>query len=120
MIEALRIIVNDPDVKTIFINIFGGLARVDIVAEGVVDAVKELNIKQPLVVRLNGSNVEEGRRVLHDSGIDIQTADELGGRRRTGSRSGQVGKTPSTLDQLANSIEQFRVRPNTPERGTGA
>ncbi|MYD73491.1 MAG: hypothetical protein F4Y11_04355, partial [Chloroflexi bacterium] len=78
VIEALRIIVNDPDVKTIFINIFGGLARVDIVAEGVVDAVKELNIQQPLVVRLNGSNVEEGRRVLHDSGIAVQTADELG------------------------------------------
>ncbi len=78
VIEALRIIVNDPDVKTIFINIFGGLARVDIVAEGVVDAVGELNIQQPLVVRLNGSNVEEGRRVLHDSGIAVQTADELG------------------------------------------
>ncbi len=78
VVEALRIIVNDDDVKVIFINIFGGLARVDIVAEGVVDAVKELSIKQPLVVRLNGSNVEEGRRVLHDSGIAVQTADELG------------------------------------------
>ncbi len=78
VVDALRIIVNDPDVKTIFINIFGGLARVDIVAEGVVDAVNELKIKQPLVVRLNGSNVEEGRRVLHDSGISVQTADELG------------------------------------------
>ena len=78
VVEALRIIVNDPDVKVIFINIFGGLARVDIVAEGVVDAVNELKITQPLVVRLNGSNVEEGRRVLHDSGIAVQTADELG------------------------------------------
>ncbi len=78
VIEALRIIVNDPDVKVIFINIFGGLARVDIVAEGVVDAVRELKISQPLVVRLNGSNVEEGRRALHDSGIAVQTADELG------------------------------------------
>ena len=78
VVEALRIIVNDSDVKAIFINIFGGLARVDIVAEGVVDAVNELKIQQPLVVRLNGSNVEEGRRVLHDSGIDVQTADELG------------------------------------------
>ena len=78
VIEALRIIVNDPDVKAIFINIFGGLARVDIVAEGVVDAVNELNIQQPLIVRLNGSNVEEGRRVLHDSEIAVQTADELG------------------------------------------
>ena len=99
VVEALRIIVNDPDVKVIFINIFGGLARVDIVAEGVVDAVNELKIKQPLVVRLNGSNVEEGRRVLHDSGIDVQTADELGdaaelavnaaksGRRRSRSNS---------------------------------
>ena len=78
VVEALRIIQKDPDVRAIFINIFGGLARVDIVAEGVVDAVNELKIEQPMVVRLNGSNVAEGRRVLHDSGITVQTADELG------------------------------------------
>ena len=78
VIEALRIIHRDPDVKAILINIFGGLARVDIVAEGVVDAVEQLQIEQPMVVRLNGSNVEEGRRVLLDSGITVQTADDLG------------------------------------------
>ena len=92
VIEALRIIVNDPDVKVIFINIFGGLARVDIVAEGVVDAVTELDIQQPLVVRLNGSNVEEGRRVLHDSGIDIQTSDELGDAAELAVEAAKSGK----------------------------
>ena len=78
VIEALRIIVNDPDVKTIFINIFGGLARVDIVAEGVVDAVNELKIQQPLVVRLNGSNVEEPPRLARLRHRCETTADELG------------------------------------------
>ena len=95
VVEALRIIVNDPDVRTIFINIFGGLARVDIVAEGVVDAVRELQIKQPLVVRLNGSNVEEGRRVLHDSGIDVQTADELGDAAALAVAAAQLAKRRS-------------------------
>ena len=95
VIEALRIIVNDPDVKTIFINIFGGLARVDIVAEGVVDAVNELNIQQPLVVRLNGSNVEEGRRVLHDSGIAVETADELGDAAALAVEAAKSGRRPT-------------------------
>ena len=78
VIEALRIIHKDPDVKAILINIFGGLARVDIVAEGVVKAVRQLRIKQPIIVRLNGSNVEEGRRILEESGVAVQTADALG------------------------------------------
>ena len=78
VIEALRIIHKDPDVKAILINIFGGLARVDIVAEGVVKAIRQLRIKQPIIVRLNGSNVEEGRRILEESGVAVQTADALG------------------------------------------
>ena len=78
VISALRIIQKDADVKAILINIFGGLARVDIVAEGVVEAVKKLRIKQPIVVRLNGSNVEEGRKILLESGISVQSAEELG------------------------------------------
>ena len=78
VIEALRIIHRDRDVKAILINIFGGLARVDIVAEGVVKAVRQLRIKQPIIVRLNGSNVEEGRRILEESGVAVQTADALG------------------------------------------
>ena len=76
-ISALRIIQQDPDVKAILINIFGGLARVDIVAEGVVAAVKQLRITQPIIVRLNGSNVEEGRKILIESDITVESADEL-------------------------------------------
>ena len=78
VIEALRIICKDSDVEAILINIFGGLARVDIVAEGVVKAVRQLRIKQPIIVRLNGSNVEEGRRILEESGVAVETADALG------------------------------------------
>ena len=77
VISALRIIQQDPDVKAILINIFGGLARVDIVAEGVVAAVKQLRITQPIIVRLNGSNVEEGRKILIESDITVESADEL-------------------------------------------
>ena len=78
VISALRIIQKDDDVKAILINIFGGLARVDIVAEGVVESIRRLKIKQPIIVRLNGSNVEEGRKILLDSGVAVQSADELG------------------------------------------
>ena len=78
VISALEIIQKDSDVKAILINIFGGLARVDIVAEGVVEAIRTLRIKQPIVVRLNGSNVEEGRAILLESGIAVQSAEELG------------------------------------------
>ena len=78
VIAALEIIQKDSDVKAILINIFGGLARVDIVAEGVVEAVKTLRIKQPIVVRLNGSNVEEGREILLESEISVESAEELG------------------------------------------
>ncbi len=77
VVSALRIIQKDPAVKAILINIFGGLARVDIVAEGVVEAVKKLHITQPIIVRLNGSNVAEGRKILLESDITVESADEL-------------------------------------------
>ena len=79
VLEALRIINQDPDVKAILVNIFGGLARVDIVAEGVVAAFRRLRIKHPVVVRLNGSNVEEGRRILNEADLPgVISADDLG------------------------------------------
>ena len=78
VIEALRIINLDPDVSAILINIFGGMARVDVVAEGVVAAHKKFQIKHPTVVRLNGSNVEEGRQILEAAGLDLIVADDLG------------------------------------------
>ena len=67
--EALKIIISDPSVKAIFINIFGGILRCDRLATGVVTAAKKINIKIPIVIRMEGTNVEEGRRILAESGL---------------------------------------------------
>merc|ERR1711972_1191264 len=68
---AFKIIQNDPDVKSIFINIFGGIMRCDVIAEGVVAAVKEVGLTKPLIVRLVGTNVEQGRKIIQESGLDV-------------------------------------------------
>ena len=68
---AFRILLSDPSVKGVLVNIFGGIVRCDMVARGVVAAAKEVKLSIPLVVRLEGTNVEEGRRVLAESGIDL-------------------------------------------------
>ena len=82
VVDALRIINMDKDVKAIHVNIFGGMARVDIIAEGVIAGVRELRLKQPIVLRLNGSNLEEGLALLAESGLDFITADDLGSAAR--------------------------------------
>jgi succinyl-CoA synthetase beta subunit len=74
---AFKIITQDPNVKGIFINIFGGIMRCDTIAEGVVTAVKEVGLEVPLVVRLEGTNVELGRQILADSGLDLTTAGDM-------------------------------------------
>ncbi len=78
VLEALHIINLDKDVRAVLVNIFGGMARVDVVAEGLVRAIKKYHIKHPVVVRLNGSNVEEGREILAGSGLDFLVAEDLG------------------------------------------
>ncbi|WP_102107716.1 ADP-forming succinate--CoA ligase subunit beta [Oceaniglobus roseus] len=75
--EAFKIITSDPNVKGILVNIFGGIMRCDVIAEGVVSAVKEVGLKVPLVVRLEGTNVEEGKRILNESDVDVIAADDL-------------------------------------------
>ena len=75
--EAFKIILSDEAVKGILVNIFGGIMRCDIIAEGVVAAAKALSLKKPLVVRLAGTNVEEGKKILSDSGLKITPADDL-------------------------------------------
>ena len=75
---AFKIITSDPSVKGILVNIFGGIMRCDVIAEGVVAAVKDVGLKVPLVVRLEGTNVEEGKRILAESGLAIVPADDLG------------------------------------------
>jgi succinyl-CoA synthetase beta subunit len=74
---AFKIIVADPNVKGIFINIFGGIVHCDRVAQGVIDAVKEVGLKLPLVVRLEGTNVDEGKRLLAESDVAVTPADDM-------------------------------------------
>jgi succinyl-CoA synthetase beta subunit len=75
---AFKLIMSDPNVEGILVNIFGGIMRCDIIAEGVVAAAKEVSLHVPLVVRLEGTNVEQGKQILADSGLAITSADNLG------------------------------------------
>jgi succinyl-CoA synthetase beta subunit len=75
--EAFKIILSDKNVKGILVNIFGGIMRCDIIAEGVVTAAKKMNINVPLVVRLSGTNSEEGKKILDSSGLKIISASDL-------------------------------------------
>ncbi len=75
---AFKIILSDPNVKGILVNIFGGIMRCDVIAEGVVAAARELSLSVPLVVRLEGTNVELGKQIIADSGLDIIAANDLG------------------------------------------
>ena len=75
--EAFKIILSDDSVEGILVNIFGGIMRCDIIAEGVVAAAKELSLEVPLVVRLEGTNVDEGKEIMANSGLPIIAADNL-------------------------------------------
>lgn len=75
--NAFKIILKDPNVKAILVNIFGGIMKCDIIAEGVIAASKEVGLKVPLVVRLEGTNVEQGKKILKDSGLNIISATDL-------------------------------------------
>ena len=77
MTEAFRIITSDTNVKAILVNIFGGIAKCDMIAEGIVEASKTLHLSVPLVVRLEGTNVELGKKILAESGLAIIPADNL-------------------------------------------
>jgi succinyl-CoA synthetase beta subunit len=74
---AFKIITADPNVKGILVNIFGGIMRCDIIAEGVIAAVKDVGLKVPLVVRLEGTNVEQGKAIINNSGLNVISADDL-------------------------------------------
>jgi succinyl-CoA synthetase beta subunit len=75
--EAFKIILSDPNVKGIFVNIFGGIMRCDVIAEGVVAAAREIGLDRPLVVRLEGTNVQLGKQILNESGLNIVAADSM-------------------------------------------
>jgi succinyl-CoA synthetase beta subunit len=75
--EAFKIILSDKQVKGIFVNIFGGIMRCDVIANGVVEASKQVGLSLPLVVRLEGTNVEIGKKILNESGLNIVSADSM-------------------------------------------
>ena len=75
--EGFKVILSDPEVKAIFVNIFGGIMRCDFIAEGIIEAAKEIDMKVPLIVRLAGTNVELGKKMLSESGLDLITADDM-------------------------------------------
>ena len=76
--EAFKLLVSDENVKAILVNIFGGIMKCDVIAQGIVNAVKAVNLPVPLVVRLEGTNVEAGKKIIAESGLPVTTADDLG------------------------------------------
>jgi succinyl-CoA synthetase beta subunit len=75
--EAFKLILSSDKVRAIFVNIFGGIVRCDMIAEGIIAAVKEVDVKVPVIVRLEGTNVEKGKEILKNSGLAIQAADDI-------------------------------------------
>jgi succinyl-CoA synthetase beta subunit len=75
--EAFKILIADKNVKAILVNIFGGIMRVDVIAQGIINAAKAVKLTVPLVVRLEGTNVEKGKKMLKESGVELITADDL-------------------------------------------
>ena len=75
--NAFKIILGDPNVKGILVNIFGGIMDCDVIANGIVNACKQVNLSIPLVVRLEGNNVDQGKETLSNSGVDVIAADDL-------------------------------------------
>jgi succinyl-CoA synthetase beta subunit len=75
--NAFRILLSDPNVRAVFINVFGGILRCDMLASGIVNSAKELNIKVPVVVRMEGTNVEKGKEILRNSGLNFTVADGM-------------------------------------------
>jgi succinyl-CoA synthetase beta subunit len=76
--ESFKIILQDSDVQAVFVNIFGGIMRCDVIAQGIIEAASEVKCTLPIVVRMDGSNVEDGKKLLLESGLNIQIGDNLG------------------------------------------
>ena len=75
--NAFKILMSDRKVRAVLINIFGGILRCDVLAQGVIAAVKDLSVAMPIVIRMEGTNVEEGKRMLQESGLNFTTADSM-------------------------------------------
>jgi len=77
VVEAFKLVISSPDVKAILVNIFGGIVRCDLIADGIIQAIKEVDVSIPVVVRLEGTNVELGRQMLAESGLSVINAEGL-------------------------------------------
>jgi succinyl-CoA synthetase beta subunit len=77
VVAAFKILTSDPQVKAILVNIFGGIMRCDVIASGIVNAAQQVGVKVPLVVRLEGTNVERGKEILASSGMNLISAGDL-------------------------------------------
>ena len=75
--NAFKILLSDENVEAVFINIFGGILRCDVLAEGVINAVRDLDVQMPVVIRMEGTNVEKGREMLQASGLNFTTVDTM-------------------------------------------
>ena len=75
--EAFKILISDKNVRAILVNIFGGIMKCDVIAQGIINAVKAVKLPVPLVVRLEGTNVKEGKKLIADSGLPVITGDDL-------------------------------------------
>ena len=107
--NAFRILMSDKNVKAVLINIFGGILRCDVLAEGVIAAVKDLGVPVPIVIRMEGTNVEKGKQMLRDSGLNFTTADTMreGGRaRRRAIAVGELSHGTYLIDQEHRLIVQ--------------
>ena len=95
--EAFKILISDKKVKAILVNIFGGIMRCDIIAQGIINAAKTVKLSVPLVVRLEGTNVEKGKQLLKESGLTLIAADDLG------DAAEKVVKAASSKSQIPTS-----------------
>src|SRR5207247_2159264 len=81
--NAFNILMSDKGVKAVLINIFGGILRCDVLAQGVIAAVRELGVRVPIVIRMEGTNVDEGKKLLRESSLNFTTADSMGEAAKT-------------------------------------
>ena len=129
--NAFKILMSDKNVKAVLINIFGGILRCDVLAQGVIAAVKELGVPVPIVIRMEGTNVEEGKRLLRESGLNFTTADSMdeaarqsrGARRlrqleheATESRPTEHGRSRSTSRHASDRPGPDRPRRHVPRQ----
>ena len=121
-IEAFRILLSDPQVKGVLVNIFGGIAKCDMIAEALVKAGREVGFKVPVVVRLEGTNVEQGREILAAARAELPTIADGDGPDRRGEEGGgggegvrQGGRAMATVQTKLMTAEEFYEWANRPE-----